>query len=63
MDVVPGGEDGAVRFIYSTTVNWIGGRKMKPQLPVQALLQFAELKDGKIEDITRHCVFRHPLKR
>ena len=63
VDVVPGGEDGAVRFIYSTTVNWIGGRKIKPRLPVQALLQFAELKDGKIEDITRHCVFRHPLKR
>ena len=63
IDVVPGGENGAVRFIYSTTINWIGGKKMQPKLPVQALLQFAEMKDGKIEDITRHCVFRYPLKR
>ncbi|MBQ7188843.1 MAG: hypothetical protein IJR99_05445 [Kiritimatiellae bacterium] len=61
LDVVPGGKDGAVRFIYCTTINWIGG--YKHQLPVQALIQFAELKDGKIRDISRHCIFRTPLDR
>ena len=62
VDVVPGGKDGAVRFIYCTTVNWMSA-KIKPTLPMQALVQFAELKDGKIEDITRHCIFRKPLDR
>ena len=61
-DVVPGGKDGAVRFIYCTTINWMSP-KAQPQLPVMALVQFAELKDGKIEDITRHCIFPKPLKR
>ena len=63
VDVVPGGKNGAVRFIYCTTINWIGGKKRLPRVPVQALLQFAELKDGKIEDITRHCVFSKPIDR
>ena len=62
VDVVPGGKDGAVRFIYCTTINWMSP-KVQPQLPVLALVQFAELKDGKIEDITRHCIFPKPLKR
>ena len=63
VDVVPGGEDGAVRFIYCTTINWMGHKKILPHLPVQGLVQFAELKNGRIEDITRHCVFGTPLKR
>ena len=62
IDVVPGGKDGAVRFIYCTTINWIGSSH-KCSLPVQALVQFAELKDGKIRDISRHCIFRTPLDR
>ena len=62
VDVIPGGKDGAVRFIYCTTINWIGS-STKCELPVQALIQFAELKDGKIRDISRHCIFRTPLDR
>ena len=62
IDVVPGGKDGAVRFIYCTTINWMSA-KVKPTLPVVALVQFAELKDGKISDITRHCIFPKPLDR
>ena len=62
VDVVPGGKDGAVRFVYCTTINWIGSSH-KCTLPVQALIQFAELKDGKIRDISRHCIFRTPLDR
>ena len=62
LDVVPGGKDGAVRFIYCTTINWIGSAT-KCEIPVQALILFAELKDGKIRDISRHCIFRTPLDR
>ena len=62
VDVIPGGQGGAVRFIYCTTINWIG-RSTKCEIPVQALVQFAELKDGKIRDISRHCIFRTPLDR
>ena len=53
---------GAVRFIYCTTINWIGSAT-KCQIPVQALILFAELKDGRIRDISRHCIFRTPLDR
>ena len=62
VDVVPGGKDGAVRFVYCTTINWIGS-STKCAVPVQGLVQFAELKDGKIRDISRHCIFRNPLDR
>ena len=62
MDVVPGGKDGAVRFVYCTTLNWISS-VTKRQLPVYALIQFAELKDGRIRDISRHCIFEKPLPR
>ena len=51
-----------MRFIYCTTINWMSA-KVKPTLPVVALVQFAELKDGKISDITRHCIFPKPLDR
>ena len=60
MDVVPGGKDGAVRFIYCTTINWYG---TKHHAAVQALIQFAELKNGGIRDISRHCIFDKPLDR
>ena len=62
VDVVPGGRDGAVRFVYCSTPNWMMPRE-KPGLSVHALVLFAELKDGKIADITRHCVFKNPIKR
>ena len=58
-----GGRDGAVRFAYCTTINWNWKHRFAdPPIPVLALVQFAELKDGKIEDISRHCMFKKPLK-
>ena len=63
LDVVPGGTPGAVRFIYVTTVNWMGQPKSGDWPPVQALWQFAEMKDGSIRDITRHNIYRKPWKR
>ena len=60
LDVVPGGKDGAVRFIYCTTINWYG---TKHHAAVQALIQFAELKNGRIRDISRHCIFDKPIDR
>ena len=62
VDVVPGGRDGAVRFVYCSTPNWMKSRE-KPGLSVHALVLFADLKDGAIADITRHCVFKNPLPR
>ena len=50
LDVVPGGEDGAVRFAYCTTANWMSSGQ-RPVLPVQAVVRFAELKDGAIRTI------------
>ena len=62
LDVVPGGKNGAVRFVYCTTINWIGS-STKCGIPVQALIMFAELKGGKMRDISRHCIFGTPLDR
>ena len=50
LDVVPGGENGAVRFAYCTTANWMSSGQ-NPVLPVQAVVRFAELKDGAIRTI------------
>ena len=50
LDVVPGGEDGAVRFAYCTTANWMSS-SAHPILSVQAVVRFAELKDGAIRTI------------
>ena len=50
LDVVPGGENGAVRFAYCTTANWMSSGQ-RPVLPVQAVVRFAELKDGAIRTI------------
>ena len=63
IDVLPGGGVGTVRFIYVTTVNWMGQPKSGDWPPVQALWQFAELKNGAIRDITRHCIYRRPWNR
>ena len=61
-DVVPGGTNGAVRFIHCTTANWTGSAE-RPLRRVQTAVQFAELKDGVFRDITRHCIFSTPLPR
>lgn len=63
IDVIGGGSDGAVRFVYAFTINWTGAwvRKSDDPLPPQALLRYAELKDGRICDITNNLMFR--LKR
>lgn len=63
LDVVPGGGPGAVRFVYVTTVNWMNQPKTGAWPPVQALWSFAELKDGRLRDITRHCIYRKPWNR
>ena len=63
MDVVPGCGADAVRFIYVTTVNWMEQPKGDAAPPVQALWQFAELKGGRVRDITRHCIYRKPWNR
>ena len=61
-DVVPGGTDGAVRFIHCTTANWTAFAE-RPLKRVQTAVQFAELKEGVFKDITRHCKFSTPLPR
>ena len=62
MDVVPGGKDGAVRFAFCYTPNWLQSRQ-QPVLPVQGVVKFAELKDGKFMDITRYGVFDKQIER
>ena len=61
-DVVPGGTDGAVRFIHCTTANWTDFAE-RPLKRVQTAVQFAGLKEGVFKDITRHCKFSTPLPR
>ena len=62
VDVVPGGKDGAVRFVYCSTPNWMRPHE-KPGLSVHALILFADIKGDKVTDITRHCVFKNPMPR
>jgi hypothetical protein len=55
-DVIGGGENGAPRFIYSLTINWMGpsqSLKPDPSAP-QALLRFAEMRNGRMRDVTRY---------
>ena len=61
VDVVPGGKDGAVRFAWCTTLNnnWDYDSPIVPQM----LVQFGELKDGKITDITKYIGFKKPMSR
>ena len=65
VDLVGGGEPGAVRLIYALTINcW--SKASKQQLdpaPSQNLFRYVELKDGKIHDITRYIKFRNEKKR
>ena len=62
VEVVPGGKDGATRFVYCSTPNWMKPRE-KPGLSVHALILFADIKGDKVTDITRHCVFKNPMPR
>ena len=62
MDVVPGGRDGAVRFAFCYTPNWMHFRQ-KPTLPMQGVVKFAELKNGTFSDITRYGVFDKQIER
>ena len=57
-DLVGGGKDGAVRFIWLETIGW-----MSNGVPPQALANYAELKNGKIEDISKHIIFRKEKER
>ena len=54
IDVVPGGKDGAVRFAWVFTPNWIGRLCKKEKLPIYGIVQFVELKDGQVFDFTMH---------
>ena len=42
--------------------NWLQSRQ-QPVLPVQGVVKFAELKDGKFVDITRYGVFDKQIER
>ena len=61
IDFVPGGKDGAVRFAWCTTLNnnWDYDSPIVPQM----LVRFAELKDGKITDITKYIWFKKQMPR
>ena len=61
VDVVPGGDDGAVRFAWATTLN--NNWDLKSSLVSQVLVRFGELKDGKIDDISRYIWFKKLRKR
>ena len=61
VDVVPGGSDGAVRFAWATTLNNNWDRNSP--IVSQVLVRFGELKDGKIDDISRYIWFKKQMKR
>jgi hypothetical protein len=65
LDLVGGGEPGAVRLIYALTINcWSQASKQKlDPAPSQKLFRYVELKDGKIHDITRYIKFRNEKNR
>ena len=62
IEVVPGGKDGAVRFAWCFTPNWIYSRQT-PMLPVQGIVQFGELKDGAFSDLTLYGDFTKSIDR
>ena len=65
VDLVGGGEPGDVRLIYALTLNcWSQASKLQlDPAPSQTLFRYAELKDGKLRDITRYIKFRNEMKR
>ena len=54
LDFVPGGKDGALRFAWCFTPNWTGCDKKDPRLNLCAIVQFVDVKDGEVHDITEH---------
>ena len=64
-DLVGGGKDGATRFVHATTINWMGpSQHLKPDpSPPQALVRYAELKDGEIRDLTHWISFNKEKER
>ncbi len=62
MDFVPGGKDGAVRFAFCCTPNWMHSRE-QPPLRVQGVVTFAELKDGRFSDLTKYGWSAKPIDR
>ena len=64
IDVVPGGKDGAVRFAWVFTPNWIARLCKEEKLPLWGIVQFVELKDGQVLDFTeRGAGFRKEIER
>ena len=65
LDLVGGGEPGTVRLIYALTINCWSKASKQPldPAPSQNLFRYAELKDGKLRDITRYIKFRNEWKR
>ena len=65
IDLVGGGSPGEVRLIHALTLNcWSKASKLQlDPAPSQTLFRYAELKDGKIRDITRYIKFRNEMKR
>ena len=65
VDLVGGGAPGEVRLIYALTINcWSQASKLQlDPAPSQTLFRYAELKDGKMRDITRYIKFRNEMKR
>ena len=62
LDFVPGGKDGAVRFAWAFTPNWMNG-KQEPMVPIYGIVQFAELKDGQVSDLTYYGGFSTFIER
>ena len=65
LDVVGGGEPGAVRLIYALSLNcWSKASMLQiDPAPSQALFRYAELLDGKIVDMTYYIGFDKARKR
>ena len=65
LDVVGGGEPGAVRFVYALTINNFSPASKQPVEPAlaQTLFRYAELKNGKIWDMTRYIDFPNEKQR
>ena len=62
LDFVPGGKDGAVRFAWAFTPNWTNGKEV-PMVPIYGIVQFAELKNGQVSDLTYYGGFSKFIER
>ena len=65
LDLVGGGAPGTVRIIYALSLNSqhkASSLALDPA-PSQTLFRYAELKDGRLSDMTRYIHFRNEKKR